>query len=55
MINSDGGMKMELDKVMAEKFSARDYKDIVIEDEKLDAILEAGRFEKTKAMLQRCW
>ena len=37
---------------MAERFSVRDYKGTVIEDEKLDAILEAGRIAPTAANIQ---
>lgn len=43
---------MELDKVMAERFSVRDYKDTAIEEEKLNAILEAGRIAPTAANIQ---
>jgi len=38
---------MELDRVFAQRFSVRDYKDTPIEQEKIDAILEAMRIAPT--------
>ncbi len=43
---------MELDKIMSDRFSVRDYKNTPIEDEKLNSILEAGRIAPTAANIQ---